>query len=80
MSKLTAIQAHQVADQANEALFTRFISDLHVSLKRHAERGNYKANVSIPVEYRGKILSLIQYFTMFGYTVSVSNSTLTIGW
>lgn len=80
MSKLTAIQAHQIADQANEANFTRYVSDVHASLKRQAERGNYETSFTLPSAYRSKAINVIQYFTLFGYRVSVVRDNVTIGW
>lgn len=80
MSKLTAVQAHQIADQTNESKFSTYVSDVHTSLKRAAERGNYETQFTLPPVYRSKALSVIQYFTLFGYRVSVQRDVVTIGW
>ena len=83
MSKISAPQAHQIADQAHqlaEHAFTDFISATHARIKTTAERGNYSLSVSVPSQYQSKIFRLVTYFSTFGYRVSVSGREVTIVW
>ena len=80
MSLINATTAHQIADTANEAHFRTYVAELHASLKARAQRGHYEAAVTVPVAYQSKAFAIIQYFTMFGYKVTVQGRSVTIGW
>lgn len=77
---INAATAHTIADQANERRYSEWVREVHASLKSRAQRGAYSANISVPSEYSNKSLAILQYFSMFGYTVSLNRGTVTVGW
>lgn len=80
MSLLNSTQAHNLADTANEQLFTKYVLRLHEEIKSHAHKGQYEKVVVLPAQYRNKAIQVLQHFNFFGYKVSISQNVLTIGW
>lgn len=80
MSLINATQAHNIADNVNEGLFTKYVQDLHASIKRHASSGSYTTSVQLPIQYKNKSLAVLQYFNMFGYKVTLHQGRVTIAW
>ena len=77
---INASTAHALADTANEANFKEYLRELHGTIKSQARLGRYSRTVSLPTQYRGKSIEVLTYFNLFGYTVTLSNGTVSIAW
>ena len=80
MSKINATQAHNLADNYHSSNYTAYLSDVHSSLKRLAERGSYEKTIEVPTVYSAKTFAIVSYFRMFGYQVTTNRRNITIKW
>lgn len=80
MSKINATQAHVLADTYHASNYTSYLSDVHTSVKRLAERGSYEKTIEVPTAYSSKTFAIISYFRMFGYQVTSNRRNITIKW
>ena len=79
-NKLTALQAHFVANAACANQYQEYVADLHRSIKRIAQSGLYTTSVRVKSCYTNRGLDLLTYFGGYGYTVGLKHGVLTLSW
>ena len=77
---INAQVAHQLADTFHVNHFSTFLKDAHASVKTAANRGAYTLTQAIPEQYHPKVLQIISYFRLFGFTATVTRGRLVVNW